>query len=70
MTVWDRNLDREFPNRSYEDNTMIRIMSAFILAMISALCCAAGQEIQLAEGAPTAISSCRATPYGTLPENS
>lgn len=52
MTVWDRNLDREFPNRSYEDNTMIRIMSAFILAMISALCGAVGQEIQLAEGAP------------------
>ena len=32
---------------------MIRIMSAFILAMLSALCCAAGQEIQLADGPPS-----------------
>ena len=37
---------------SYEDNTMIRIISAFILAMASALCAAAGQELQLADGAP------------------
>lgn len=38
---------------SYEDNTMIRIMFAFLLAIASALCCAAGEELQLADGAPT-----------------
>jgi hypothetical protein len=31
---------------------MIRIIFAFILSMVSALCCAAGQELQLADGAP------------------
>lgn len=40
-------------DRPYEDNTMIRILSAFILTMVSAFCFAAGQEIQLADGAPT-----------------
>jgi hypothetical protein len=38
---------------SYEDNTMIRIISAFILAMVSALSFAAGQALQLADSAPT-----------------
>nr|MBP9804529.1 LysM peptidoglycan-binding domain-containing protein [Accumulibacter sp.] len=32
---------------------MIRIMFAFLLAIASALCCAAGAELQLADGAPT-----------------
>jgi len=36
-----------------EDNTMIRIISAFILAMASTLCVAAGQPLQLADSAPT-----------------
>ncbi|SBT08178.1 Peptidoglycan-binding LysM [Candidatus Accumulibacter aalborgensis] len=31
---------------------MIRIIFAFMLSMVSALCCAAGQELQLADGAP------------------
>jgi nucleoid-associated protein YgaU len=31
---------------------MIRIISAFILAMVSSLSSAAGQELQLADGAP------------------
>ena len=38
---------------SYEDNTMIRIISALILAMVSALSFAAGQALQLADSAPT-----------------
>ncbi|EXI87254.1 MAG: LysM domain protein [Candidatus Accumulibacter regalis] len=38
---------------SYEDNMMIRIISAFILATVSALCLAAGQAPLLAESAPT-----------------
>ena len=37
---------------SYEDNMMIRIISAFILAMVSTLCFAAGQPLQLAASAP------------------
>ncbi len=32
---------------------MIRIMFAFLLAIASALCCAVGEDLQLAEGAPT-----------------
>jgi hypothetical protein len=58
------------PNRSYEDNTMIRIISAFILAMVSALCCAAGQEIQLADGAPSRHVVVPGDTCGELPENS
>lgn len=37
---------------SYEDNTMIRIISAFILAMVGTLAFAVGQPLQLADNAP------------------
>lgn len=54
--VWDMPLNREFHPRvtdsSYEDNTMLRIISAFLLAMVSTLCSAAGEELVLAQGAP------------------
>lgn len=48
----DRSSTPAMYDRSYEDNTMIRIMSALILAMLSAFACAAGQPLQLADGAP------------------
>jgi hypothetical protein len=39
-------------DRSHEDNTMIRIISALILAMAATLCNAAEQPLQLADNAP------------------
>ena len=39
-------------DRSYEDNTMIRIISALILAVAATLCSAAEQPLQLADSAP------------------
>jgi hypothetical protein len=39
-------------DRSYEDNTMIRIISALILTVAAALCSAADQPLRLADQAP------------------
>lgn len=39
-------------DRPYEDNTMIRTLSALLLALSAVLCSAAGQPLQLADSAP------------------
>jgi len=51
----DRSSDPEFPREcgyTYEDNTMIRFLFAFILATLGGMSGAAGQGLELASGAP------------------
>ena len=44
--------ETDVTDRSYEDNTMIRIISMLVLAVAATLCNAAEQPLQLAENAP------------------